>query len=196
VALRSKKRKPKRPHASGPARSVKQAGFLHFLRSPRRVYRLMIAARVLAPAVAGGALKASTDVRGALDEKRAKKLGVPVDEVARYRGPAGPVLARMTGLATAIDEVRGRRSGDPSVIRFSDSAIPRLADLEAAARATTTMPPPGRRATLDAINADLDVLDAELMALLVGPTAGTLGAGPSLREALPAEQRRELTAGT
>ncbi len=181
MALRSKKRKPKKPKASGVRKSSKQAGLVALLHSPKRVYRLMIAARVLAPAIAGSALKASNDVRGALDEKRARRLGVPVDEVARYRGPAGPVLARMTGLLTAIDEVRSRRSGDPAVIRFSDSAIPRLADLDAAARATLTMPGPTRRVTLDAIDADLDVLDAELMALLVGPLS-------------PAPARRAITA--
>ncbi len=169
MALRTKKRSPKKPKASGVRKSTKQAGFLATLRSPRRVYRLMIAARVLAPAIAGTALKASTDVRGALDERKARRLGVPVDEVARYRGPAGPVLARMTGLSTAIDEMRGRRSGDPAVIRFTDSAVPRLADLEAAARAAVTMPAPTRRVALEAVDADLDVLDAELMALLVGP---------------------------
>ena len=100
-------------------------------------------------------------------------LGEPlaaVEDVAAYRGPTGPARARIAGLASAVGDLRSRRSGDMSVVRFSDSALARLTDLGAAVDATASMPPGTRRATLNAVGSDLDHVDAELMTFLVGPS--------------------------
>jgi len=139
------------------------------LSDPKKVLRLVTAAKVAGPLLAAGAMKASTTVRGLLDEKRAERLGVPVESVAAYKGPAGPPRARIAGLSAAIQDLRSRRSGEPSVVNFAGSANARLIDLTAALDATASMPPGTQRAAIRAVSTDLDQIDAELMTFLVGP---------------------------
>ena len=160
---KARKKKPVKP----PKQSARP-GFFTMVTDPRTVLRVVTAIRVAGPLVAAGAMQASTSVRGLLDEQRAKQLGVPVDDVAAYKGPTGPARARIAGLSSAIDELRARRSGDTAVIRFADTATTRLTDLTAAVDATVSMPPGTRGAALRAVNNDLDRVDAELMTFLVG----------------------------
>ena len=92
-----------------------------------------------------------------------------IEDVAAYKGPAGTVQARITGLTKAVGDLRARRGTDPKVARFADTATARLGELSAAATATLSMPSGTQRAALRAASADLDQLDAELMTFLVGP---------------------------
>ena len=161
---RSRKKRKARSKSSD-----SNSGALASLTDPKTILRLSTLFRVAGPLVAGGAMKASTSVRGLMDEKRARQLGVSPDSVAAYRGPSGPARARISGLQSAIDELRGRRRGEAAVLRFTDAANARLADLTAGVNATTTMAPPTRRVALRAVAADLDQLETELMTYLVGP---------------------------
>ncbi|MET0866253.1 MAG: DUF6474 family protein [Nakamurella sp.] len=147
----------------------KSAALVASLSDPKTLRRLLLAAKVVGPVVAATAMKTSTGVRGALDERRAAKLGVPVEDVAEYRGPTGTVNARITGLQKSIAELRARRGSDQKVSRFTDSTSARLGELSAAATATLSMPAGTQRTAVRAISGDLDQLDAELMTFLVGP---------------------------
>lgn len=147
----------------------RSSGLVATLSDPRTLRRLLLAAKVVGPAVAAGALRTSTGVRGVLDDRRARQLGVPIEDVAAYKGPAGTVQARVTGLSKAIGDLRDRRGADPKVARFTEIANARLGELSAAATATLSMPSGTQRAALRAASADLDQLDAELMTFLVGP---------------------------
>jgi hypothetical protein len=172
VALRRKARKKSAPASSSGSKSAagsRSSGLVAVLSDPKTLRRLLLAAKVVGPVVAAGAMKTSTEVRGVLDDRRARQLGVPVEDVAAYKGPTGTVQARITGLTKAIDELRARRGTDQTVARFVGTTNARLAELSAASTATLSMPPPTRRAALRAISADLDQLDAELMTFLVGP---------------------------
>jgi hypothetical protein len=176
VALRRKARKKSAPASSSGSKSAaksasgsRSSGLVTVLSDPKTLRRLLLAAKVVGPVVAAGAMKTSTEVRGVLDDRRARQLGVPVEEVAAYKGPTGTVQARITGLTKAIDELRARRGTDQTVARFAGSTTARLAELSAASTATLSMPTSTRRAALRAISADLDQLDAELMTFLVGP---------------------------
>lgn len=139
------------------------------LSNPKTLRRLLVIARIVGPAVAAGAMKTSTGVRGALDDRRARQLGVPVDDVAAYKGPTGTAQARISGLGKAVDELRSRRGTDPKVSRFVQTSTARLAELSAATSATMSMPSSTQRSALRAVSSDLDQLDAELMTFLVGP---------------------------
>jgi hypothetical protein len=139
------------------------------LTDPKKVLRLVTAAKVAGPLLAAGAMKASTTVRGVLDEKRAQKLGVPVESVAAYKGPAGPSRARIHGLSAAIQDLRSRRSCELPVVSFTNSANARLIDLTAALDATASMPPGTQRSAIRAVAGELNAIDAELMTFLVGP---------------------------
>lgn len=147
----------------------KSAALVASLSDPKTLRRLLLAAKVVGPVVAATAMKTSTGVRGVLDERRAAKLGVPVEDVAEYKGPTGTVNARITGLQKSIAELRVRRGSDQRIGRFVDSSSARLNELSAAAVATMSMPVGTQRSALRAISGDLDQLDAELMTYLVGP---------------------------
>jgi hypothetical protein len=175
VALRRKTRKKTTNDAKTAAKTAAKssksgsAALIATLSDPQTLRRLLLAAKVVGPIVAASTLKASTGVRGVLDERRARHLGVPVEDVAAYKGAAGALQARITGLSTAVDELQSRRGTDPKVGRFVNSARTRLGELSAAATATLSMPSTTRRPALRAISFDLDQLDAELMNVLVGP---------------------------
>ena len=63
------------------------------LSDPKTLRRLLLAAKVVGPVVAASAMKTSTGVRGLLDDRRARQLGVPIEDVAAYKGPTGTVQA-------------------------------------------------------------------------------------------------------
>jgi hypothetical protein len=147
----------------------KSAALVASLSDPKTLRRLLLAAKVVGPVVAATAMKTSTGVRGALDERRAAKLGVPVEDVAEYKGPTGTINARITGLQKSVAELRTRRGSDQKVARFVDTTSARLNELSAASTATLSMPAGTQRSAIRAISGDLDQLDAELMTFLVGP---------------------------
>jgi hypothetical protein len=144
-------------------------GVVAVLSDPKALRRMLLAAKIIGPAVAAGTLRASTGMRGILDERRARQLGVPVEDVAAYRGPAGALQARIAGLRQSLGDLRSRRGTDPTVTQFVDRTIARLGELSAAASATASMPAPTRRSALRTVSADLDDVDSQLMSYLVGP---------------------------
>ena len=154
---------------SSKSKGTAEPGLLASLKNPRTLRRMLILVQTVGPPLAAGSMRVSTQVRGVLDERRAHQLGVPVDEVALYKGPAGTILARLSGLTKAVHDLRERRGTDARVSRFCDTADARITELNAAINATLSMPSGTRRSTLHAISADLDQLDSELMTFLVGP---------------------------
>ncbi len=143
------------------------ANLVETLTDPRTARRALKMVRIAGPALAPYALDAATTVRGFLDERRATKLGVPVDEVAAYRGPTGPSAARIANLRSAVAELRARRSTDLQVTRFADVARARLADLSTAVTTSASMPASRRRSTLAAVAKELNQIEADLMTFLV-----------------------------
>ncbi len=182
TSSRSGSKASKSGASNGAKAPTRSAGIVTQLSNPRTLRRLLLAAKVVGPVVAAGAIKTSTTVRGALDERRAHQLGVPIDEVAAYKGPTGRVQARITGLTKAVTDLGERRGGDQAVARFVGTTHTRLRELSAAAGATHSMPSGTQRSALRAVSADLDQMDAELMTFLVGPPTGGAPSG-----------RREIT---
>jgi hypothetical protein len=150
------------------AKKAASGGLIGTLTDPKTARRAVAAAKIAGPALAPFALKASVGVRGFLDERRAERLGVGVDQVAEFRGPTGPVSARIVGLEQSVDELRRRRGNDLQVTRFVQVARGRLADLSTAVRAAQSMPSSRRRSTLHAVSRDLGQIEADLMTFLVG----------------------------
>ncbi|MET3808011.1 hypothetical protein ABIB25_005038 [Nakamurella sp. UYEF19] len=144
------------------------AGFIGTLTNPKTAKRALAVAKIAGPSISPLALKAATSTRGFLDDRRALKLGVTADEVAAYRGPTGPAGARIASLRTAIDDLRRRRTADLQVVRFSDVAKARLADLNTAVQTAASMPAARRRGTLSAVGKELNQIESDLMTYLVG----------------------------
>ncbi|CCH27385.1 DUF6474 family protein [Actinosynnema sp. NPDC047251] len=129
--------------------------------TPGRAKNLVGVAKVVAPAlipvVAPLAARAAAAVSDRYDQYRARKLGVPVDELSRYSGHGARLYARITGFAQALEDVRGQDR------EYVESTEARLTQLTAAVRASERMPTPRRKAAHRAVGADLDVLEAELL---------------------------------
>lgn len=157
-------------HAEVTARAQAKAtkpGLLSRVTDPKTARRAVAAAGIAGPALAPFALKAATTVREYLDRNRAAKLGVPVDKVAEYSGPTGTVAARVDGLQHSIAELRDLRHGDLQALTFARNADQQLADLAVAVHAAAPMPAPRRRAALDLVSGQLDLLESQLMGYLV-----------------------------
>ena len=111
------------------------------LSDPKAMRRMLLAAKIIGPAVAAGALRASTGVRGVLDERRARQLGVPIEDVADYRGAGGYRAGPDRRTAATPCATCGR---DAAPTRRSPSSWTghhaRLGELSAAAAATASMP--------------------------------------------------------
>lgn len=157
-------------HAEVIARAEAKAakpGLLASVTDPKTARRAVTAAKIAGPALAPFALKAATTVREYLDRNRAAKLGVPVDKVAEYTGPTGSVAARVDGLQHSVAELRDVRPGDLQALTFARNADQQLADLAVAVHAAAPMPAPRRRAALDLVSGQLDLLESQLMGHLV-----------------------------
>ncbi len=152
------------------AKKAPPPGLIGTLTDPKTAKRAIAAAKVAGPVIAPIALRAATGLRGYLDDRKSMKLGVPVDDVSLYRGPTGPALARLNTLESSIDDLRRRRT-DLQVARFADVSKGRLADLRTALQAAGSMPTGRRRSTVNAVNRELNGIDADLMTFLVGRAA-------------------------
>lgn len=148
-----------------PARAVSK------LLDPKTAKRVVTIGKIIAPALAPVAVKAATGARGFLDARRARMLGVPVEEIGAFRGPTGPVGARITGLDDSIRELATRTGNDLQVTRFTEVASARLQDLTAAVQACASMPRAKRNDVLRAIGRELDGIDADLVSHLMAPRA-------------------------
>lgn len=142
-------------------------GVAKTLGDPKKAKRLLSVGQVVAPILAPVALKAVDAIRLAADQRRAKKLGVPVDDVALYRGPTGPVRARLDAVDAAVRELKERRTGDSQVTTFVERTLSTLTDLGIAVNAAAPMPAARRKPTVAAVERELDTLEGELIAQLL-----------------------------
>jgi hypothetical protein len=143
------------------------SGVARTLGDPKKTKRLLSVGQVVAPILAPVALKAVDGVRLLADQQRAKKLGVPVDDVALYRGPTGPVRARLDAVAAAVRELRERRGGDAEVTAFAEKTMTTLTDLGIAVNAAAPMPAARRRPTVAAVERELDTIESGLITQLL-----------------------------
>jgi len=121
-------------------------------------------AKVLVPAVvptvAPYVVKATAAARDRVDRYRARRLGVPVDDLARFGGRGGSLHARIVGADRALTEL-GERSADQR--EFAETGRATLGNLAAAVRAAERMPAQRRKAAHRAAAAELDRVESELL---------------------------------
>lgn len=136
------------------------------LLSPGRIRRVLTVSRLLAPILVPVVYRASIAARGWIDERRADRLGVPVSEVGRFSGHGARLSARIAGAEQSVRLVRDKSPKDAETKQFVAAVSEKLADLSAAVTAAENMPAPRRRAAHTAIAAQLDGVDADLIARL------------------------------
>lgn len=136
------------------------------LLSASRVRRVLTVSRMLAPVVVPLAYRAAIAARGALDQRRADALGVPLSQLGQFSGTGGALSARIAGAESSLQNVATKNPKDAETKQFVTALTTKLEDLAAAVTAAEHMPTARRRAAHNAISAQLDGVDADLMARL------------------------------
>lgn len=134
--------------------------------SPSRVRRALTVSRLLAPVVVPVAYRAAVAARGAIDERRADRLGVPLTELGQFSGQGGRLSARISGAENSLRQIASNNPKDGETKRFVAAMTERLTALSAAVTATENMPGPRRRDAQRSISDQLDGIEADLMARL------------------------------
>jgi hypothetical protein len=149
-------RKPK------PASDVIESRF-----TPKRAKNALAVAKIIGPAlipvVAPYVVRVLGEVRDRYDHARARRLGVPVEELARFSGRGGALHARISGAAEAIIELRDRKDLTADDHAFADRGEVTLRQLAAAVRAAERMPTARRKAAHKAAATELDQLEERLL---------------------------------
>lgn len=134
--------------------------------SPSRVRRTLAVSRILAPVLVPVLYRAATSARGAIDELRADRLGVPLTELGRFSGSGGRLSARISSADHSLHQISAARPKDGETKQFVAAMTERLTALSAAVTAAESMPGPRRRAAHTSIGQQLDGIEGDLMARL------------------------------
>jgi hypothetical protein len=136
------------------------------LLAPSRIRRTLTASRLLAPVLVPVAYRAAMAARGAFDERRADRLGVPLTQLGQFSGHGGRLSARIAGAEQSLRLVGEKNPRDDETKRFASAVTDRLAALSAAVTAAENMPGSRRRAAQASIGEQLDGIDADIMVRL------------------------------
>lgn len=136
------------------------------LLSPSRVRRALTVSRLLAPVLVPVIYRAATSARGAFDELRADRLGVPLTDLGQFSGQGGRLSARISGAEHSLRQIAAAKPKDSETKQFVSAMTERLSALSAAVTAAESMPGPRRRAAHTSIGQQLDGIEADLMARL------------------------------
>lgn len=136
------------------------------LLSPARIRRVLTVSRMLAPVLAPLLYRAAMAARGLIDERRADQIGVPLAQLGQFAGPGASLSARIAGAEKTLQRVRDGRPKDGETRQFVAAITQRLTDLATAVTAAESMPGARRRGAYSAIGAQLDGIEADVMARL------------------------------
>ena len=135
--------------------------------TPKKAKNALAVAKIIGPAVipvvAPYVMRALGEVRDRYDRVRAHRMGVPVEELAKFSGRGGALHARISGAATAIIELRERDGATADDRAFADRNETTLRQLTAAVRAAERMPTARRKAAHRAAGTELDQLEERLL---------------------------------
>jgi hypothetical protein len=136
------------------------------LLSPTRIRRMLTVSRLLAPILTPLIYRAAMAARGLLDQRRADQLGIPLAQIGQFSGHGARLSTRIAGSEHSLRMVQENKPKDAETKQFVSAVTERLSDLSAAVTAAENMPTPQRRAAHAAISAQLDGIEADLMARL------------------------------
>ncbi|MDJ0394359.1 DUF6474 family protein [Rhodococcus sp. G-MC3] len=130
-----------------------------------QVRKYISIARVLIPVLTPIVYRGTTVLRGKLDERKASRLGVKPAELGEFTGHGAKLNARIAGSEKSLARVTAA-SSDAETGKFADAISQRLRDLGTAVSTSEQMPPARRKAAHQAISAELDGIEADLLARL------------------------------
>ena len=141
-------------------KAASQGGF-----SAAQVRKYIGIARVLIPVLTPIFYRGATVLRGHLDERKAAKLGVSPAELGEFTGHGAKLSARIAAAEKSLARVTASKS-DAETGKFADAISQRLSDLSTAVQTAELMPAARRKAAHHAISAELDGIEADLLARL------------------------------
>ncbi|KAA0024784.1 DUF6474 family protein [Antrihabitans cavernicola] len=131
-----------------------------------QVKKYLGVARVLAPVLAPVAYRGATYVRGQVDNRRARQLGVGVEQLGDFTGHGARLTARIANAENSTAQILAKNAGHGETNDFGNATHQRLTDLSTAVQAAEQMPTPRRRAAHQAISNELAGIEADLLARL------------------------------
>ena len=130
------------------------------------VRRYVAVAQIAVPVLAPIVYQAVTALRAQLDQRRAAKLGVSVQELAQFSGHGAGLSARIAHAETSLGRVRELQPQDRETKEFAAEVGDRLGKLATAVSAAEPMPAARRRAAHSSIDLELAGIEADLLARL------------------------------
>ena len=143
-------------------RAAAEAGKLN----AKKVGRYIGVARVVAPVALPLAYRGVTLLRAQLDQRRADKLGVAVDQLGEFGGSGAKLSARIAGAERTLDKLSSAKPRDAEVSKFVATMRQRLAELASAVDAAESMSVDRRRGAHSAISRELEAIEADELAYL------------------------------
>jgi hypothetical protein len=135
--------------------------------TPKRARNAVSVAKIVVPAVAPVlvpvVVRAAGAARDAYDRHQARKLGVPVERLSEFTGRGAGLLARIAGVSDAVTELIDAPRASNDNIKFGADARATLQQLTAAVRAAERMPASRRKAAHQAVAAELERLEGEIL---------------------------------
>ncbi|HEV2780613.1 MAG TPA: DUF6474 family protein [Actinophytocola sp.] len=129
--------------------------------TPARAKNAIAVAKIVGPAVlpvlTPYLTRTAGSVRDRWDRLRARRLGVGIDDLAKYTGRGGVLHARIAGAADSLAELKD------SDAAFAATTRTRLRQLTAAVRAAERMPSARRKAAHRAVAVELDRIEGEIL---------------------------------
>lgn len=134
--------------------------------SPTRIRRTLTVSRLLAPVIVPIAYRVAVGARGWVDERRAEKLGVSLGEVGKFSATGARLSGRIAAAEQSVRLVAERNPKDSETKQFVAAITGRITDLSSALTAAENMPANRRRVAHAAVSAELDGIEADLLARL------------------------------
>lgn len=140
--------------------------------TPGNAKKIVGIAKIVGPLLLPVALRAVSTVRESYDRSRARKLGVPVDDLGKFTGHGASLHARIAGDSVALRDLREQSTGEERghARTYADQAEARLAQLTSAVRAAERMPSPRRKSAHRAVDQELSRIESELLTRFGVPT--------------------------
>lgn len=141
--------------------------------TPGNAKKLIGVAKVVGPVLLPFAIRAASALRSSYDQARARRLGVPVDDLGTYTGHGAALHARIAGDSEALRELPEQAADDETKLmaeRYAERTGARLVQLTTAVRAAERMPTQRRRSAHRAVDAELGRIEDDLLTRFGVPT--------------------------
>ncbi|MGP4018567.1 DUF6474 family protein [Saccharopolyspora sp. 5N708] len=147
------------------AKAMKKGEHGHI--TPGNAKKVIGVVKVVGPVLAPIAIRAASAVRERYDRMRARRLGVPVDELGTFTGRGAALHARIAGDTNALRDLRTQSAGGDeaklAAEQFTERTALRLAQLTSAVRAAERMPTQRRKSAHRAVHTELGQIEDELL---------------------------------